>query len=1088
MAGKDQYLLQDDGCFVIHDYNRAKPFSNFFPGIAGIWGTPMWVFTANRGQGISSFGIESKDKAILEFQPANKAYQLTAAHGFRTFLKVEKKGWSGFYEPFRSPAAQPFKIAQKMIISSHDLTIEEINTTLGLKVTVNYFTIPEEPFAGLVRRVSIENISKARITAQMIDGLPAMIPFGQNDWVMKNMCRTIEAWYKVRNLDRQAPYFQLEVEPADTPQTRQIKEGNFYFAFDPRARIGELLEPVVEAKLVFGHASDLAFPEAFVAQKSFRLPAVQQTDNRTPSAMSFGSFVLKAGAAQEVVSVTGFARTVAELNATVRKATAKGFIAAKAERNRAIIDEIKSKAFTQSAFPEFNAYAEQTFLDNVMRGGLPISLKTSEGPAVFNVYSRKHGDPERDYNFFRLSPTFLSQGNGNYRDVNQNRRNDVWFNSDLKDKGIVNFFSLSQADGYNPLVVCGMAFMADDDRKLEALLGRSIKAGDQALLRNFVMKGFMPGDLFVFIAQNGIQLKSPPKVFLTDLIGICQKFETAQHSEGFWVDHWTYNIDLVESYLALYPEDLRHLFLENHEFSFYHNSVHVRPRDERYVLTSRGVRQYDSLHEGREDKDRGHRLRTRHGQGDIYWTTLLVKMLSLVVNKAATLDPSGIGIDMEANKPGWYDSLNGLPGLLGSSIAETFELKRYALFVLEAFDRLSLDGSEDIVLFEELALFLGELKAVLAEKIGDMDYWKKANAIKEEYRAKVRDGLSGVEKVLTVRDIRIFLELVVVKVDAGVMKARRADGLFPTYFYHKVTRHEEVDGVPMAKEGPHVRPILFERHDLPLFLEGFVHALRCETDRDKASALHQGVRRSVLYDRALGMYKLNADITGETEEIGRTRVFPRGWLENESIWLHMEYKYLLELLRRGLYEDFYKDLATCCVPFMPPERYGRSILENSSFIVSSAHSDQEIHGQGFVARLSGSTAEFVHMWMYMNAGASPFILNADNAVELALRPALQGRFFTDKPTTAVIVLDGRRERLLFSSGIYAFMLMGRTLVVYHNPARKDTFGKVKAEIVRSVLRYPGRKKTVAVNGAVIPPALANDVRQGKVERIDLFME
>ena len=59
-------------------HNEAKPFSNFFPGIAGVWGIPMWAFYVNRGQCISSFGIESKDKAILEFQPANKAYRVTS--------------------------------------------------------------------------------------------------------------------------------------------------------------------------------------------------------------------------------------------------------------------------------------------------------------------------------------------------------------------------------------------------------------------------------------------------------------------------------------------------------------------------------------------------------------------------------------------------------------------------------------------------------------------------------------------------------------------------------------------------------------------------------------------------------------------------------------------------------------------------------------------------------------------------------------------------------------------------------------------------------------------------------------------------
>ena len=76
-----QYRLNSDGSFIIEDYSQAKTFSNFFPGVAGVYGIPMWAFYVNRGQGISSFGIESKDKAILEFLPANKAYRQTPLQG-----------------------------------------------------------------------------------------------------------------------------------------------------------------------------------------------------------------------------------------------------------------------------------------------------------------------------------------------------------------------------------------------------------------------------------------------------------------------------------------------------------------------------------------------------------------------------------------------------------------------------------------------------------------------------------------------------------------------------------------------------------------------------------------------------------------------------------------------------------------------------------------------------------------------------------------------------------------------------------------------------------------------------------------------
>ncbi|HOU36914.1 MAG TPA: hypothetical protein PK562_06560, partial [Candidatus Omnitrophota bacterium] len=97
---KVSYHLNNTGGFVIENYNYSKPLANFFPGIAGRYGIPMWVFYVNRGQGINSFGTDGKDAAILEFQPANKAWQQTSLLGFRTFMKVASGAKEHFYEPF----------------------------------------------------------------------------------------------------------------------------------------------------------------------------------------------------------------------------------------------------------------------------------------------------------------------------------------------------------------------------------------------------------------------------------------------------------------------------------------------------------------------------------------------------------------------------------------------------------------------------------------------------------------------------------------------------------------------------------------------------------------------------------------------------------------------------------------------------------------------------------------------------------------------------------------------------------------------------------------------------------------------------
>src|SRR5580692_5794007 len=248
------YYLNGNGAFVIEDYQHAKLFADFFPGVSGLYGIPMWAFYVNRGQAVCSFGIESKDKAILEFQPANKAYRLTSIQGFRTFLKIKDSKKQIFYEPFANSLNSAYKVHQRMLITSHDLTIEEINSTLGLKVTVNYFTMPQEPFAGLVRRVSIENTGRKKLDIQCVDGLPAINPYGLKDWLSKNMSRTVEAWMTVHNIKNKAPFYQLKVEVADTPQVTPIAQGNFYFAFDSKSR--KMLDAIVEASCVFGHASD----------------------------------------------------------------------------------------------------------------------------------------------------------------------------------------------------------------------------------------------------------------------------------------------------------------------------------------------------------------------------------------------------------------------------------------------------------------------------------------------------------------------------------------------------------------------------------------------------------------------------------------------------------------------------------------------------------------------------------------------------------------------------------------------------------------------------------------------------------------
>jgi len=609
------YKLYPDGRFVIRNYNEKKPFSNFLPGIAGLYGTPMWVFYVNRGQGISSFGTKNKDNAILEFFPANKAYQTVTSLGFRTFIKGMRRGREFHYEPFKPVVTGAAHVPEQIMeISSHELVIRETNRSLGLEIQVRYFTVPGEPLAALARELAITNVFGGSLELEVLDGLPAVNPYGMNEYFVKNMSRTIEAWMVTENLTgKKAPFFRLKVDASDKPEVISIREGNFYFG----------AEPIVDASKIFGSQLDFNHPKVFYQNTPFRVPKDQIVESRTPCAFGFAGFGLKAGETKKIRSFFGQSKTVELLNRFVSRTKSAGYFEGKALENKKLIESIKGRMFMASTHPEYDLYCGQTYLDNVMRGGLPVYLGARQKGFIHYVYSRKHGDLERDYNRFVVEAAYFSQGNGNYRDVNQNRRCDPWFEPRVQDANVKTFLDLVQLDGFNPLVVKGTLFHFKASRSSRKVLDgffvqRHVKEVEHWLLRSFGLGAF-----YRFLEEKGWISEARFRQLLAELSPFIVREEQAEHGEGFWTDHWTYNLDLVENYLAIFPENHRRILFEDKSFVFYDTDHRVQPRREKYFLAAgQRVRQYQAVERDKEKtqvladrKKEAFWVRTRHGRG-----------------------------------------------------------------------------------------------------------------------------------------------------------------------------------------------------------------------------------------------------------------------------------------------------------------------------------------------------------------------------------------------------------------------------------------------------------------------------------------
>ena len=1007
---------------TIRDYGRKSPFASFLPGIAGVKGTPIWCYYVNRGQAVVSFGVQDKDHSIMEFYPAHTAYQNVNRTGFRTFIKIDGKTC---YEPFQKPVA-----GSSMEIHMNALFLEEENRELGLKTKVSYTTLPGEEIGALMRKVEITNVSGSDMSLEVLDGMPALIPYGCHIDVMKNMVQTTKAYMQVEDHEEKRPYFRVRFSMEDSAVVKKVPGGNFGIAVDDK---GERLQTIVDPGLVFDY--DLSLSEALGFEQNALKDLAsrkQNTSNEFPCCFFGAARTLKDGESITFCELIGQVRNKEILDDFLKRNIDAAYFDQKFAEAERLTDELTDTVATETADKTFDDYTRYNYMDNVLRGGTPIELP---GGHTFYVYSRKHGDLERDYNYFSMSPEFYSQGNGNFRDVNQNRRCDNFFSPIVMDENIRRFYALIQLDGYNPLKIEQLKFMTTPET-----------ISDLALEQPFT-----PGELIAAIkdGKKGIT-DSEVETRFAKVMKDSYEVINGDFGEGYWSDHWDYNLDLIEDFLEVYPDREKELLLDTMVGSF-EAKVKILPRKKRYEETEGGLRQYHYL-VSRDNAEKEGSYET-DSAGNQIRMSLISKLFLLSAAKFAALDAEGMGVEMEGGKPGWYDALNGMPGLFGSSMNESYELLRMVRFTRDAVSKFN----ADIEIPEETKEFVMILAEIEKSFTSDMDAWNKRNDAKEEYRSLVYDKLSGRMEKIKSADAAEILGLMAKRLEAGIGKAfDLGKGIAPAYFTFEVTDYD--------KDEHGISPNAFKVQTVPYFLEGPVRFLKLENSDEAKRELYNNVKNSDLYDKKLEMYKVNASLENASFELGRCKSFTPGWLENESIWLHMEYKYLLELLRSGLYKEFFEDFKKAAVPFLDKEVYGRSTLENSSFIASSFNPNEQIHGKGFVARLSGSTIEFISMWKLMFFGKQLFCLR-DGELVFQPQPAIP-------------------EYLLKAEGDHfkvAATMLGKTKVTYEFGKKGDYFpGGYSIEGMK--LTYVDGR-TEDVSGGEVTGRAAQELRNGQVSEV-----
>ncbi|MBU1020680.1 MAG: cellobiose phosphorylase, partial [Firmicutes bacterium] len=986
---------------------------------------------------------------ILEFNPAVTAYQSVATDGFRTFVKIDNQVHELFGE-------NDLDKKRYMKIKRSEFSVIEENYSLGLKIEVVYFGLPNENIAALIRQVKITNLADHPQHIELFDGLSQLFPYQVSNSGFNSVGNLLRSWMEVFALEHNIGYYRMRSSSSDTAEVVETNMGNFYLS----SFNGSLVKPIVDSRLIFDYDTSKRFARYFEKHSIKEIYSTEQvTANKVPIGFTGIEVDLKSKQEIRIDTVIGTIHSQEYLLEIASKLIDTKFLDQKREEAFVEIETMLEEVSAKTSFPIFDDYIKQNYLDNILRGGYPLILKGENQNFVYHLFSRRHGDLERDYNFFSLAPEFYSQGNGSFRDVCQNRRNDVLLNPKAEDFNMKMFASFIQADGYNPLSINGSTFEIEDKDYAKKLVKELFPNNPE--MCSLLCGKFTPGSIVNTMANKKIAVELNDDELFDKIFRYAKQNFEANFAEGYWIDHWTYILDLVENYAAVYPDHMKEKLYQDYEYMYFDSPIYVLPRSEKICVTKDGkVRRYGSiLH---DDNEKIAKLNMnpfvsnwlRNDDNEILKTNLFAKLFVLATTKIANLDPYGIGIEMEADKPGWNDAMNGLPGLFGSGFSEVVELKRVVKFLLNNFDK-----NAKVLVPKELIKFVSSLIELFKQNVSDFDYWDCANEYKELYRKEIRFYSKGNVEI-PMKTLFEALTLYNSKIDNAIEKAYEVgNGIFPTYLIYEVTKYEKIIENGKNKIGNYgletAKALEFSMRLLPFYLEAPARALKIMKDPIDKRNMFNRIKASNIYDYDLKFYKTSEFLDQESNEIGRGRSFTKGWQERESNFLHMTYKYLLGMLKGGLYQEFFQEIKTNLTCFMDPAVYGRSTLENSSFIASSINPDPFVRGQGFVARLSGSTAEMLSIWLLMMFGKTPFVF--DEELVLDFKPIISKEFFLE--------------------GAVSCMFLGKTTVTYHNEKMIDTFApefKIQKYIVDGIEYHELRGE------------IAHQVRDGLVSQIEVY--
>ncbi|TFC29686.1 hypothetical protein E3O53_05035 [Cryobacterium sp. TMT2-18-3] len=765
--------------YRIQAYDQMPPF--FMTLVSA---SDVWLFISSTG-GLTAGRVDA-DRALFPYYTDDKITESGGrTGGFSVLLVRRPDGTRIHWQPFAEvrPGDQAVQRTLYKDALGTTLVFEETRPDLGLRLRVTWQTSAR---FGVVRSCALTSLTDQQLTDQqltgeqlgetldvdLLDGLVNILPAGAHKKTQNELSVLLDA-YKRAELDSSTGLGLLTLnatlsdlaEPSESLQANvvwQVGLGNAEHllsisqvaAFargrgitaetDVRGRRGAYL---VHARITLPPGSTQRWQiVADVNQDAADVVALREK-LRDPAGLAEELAADIAGTRSDletILAATDAAQHSGDELATIHHTAnvlfntmrggvpAEGYTVESSDVRAFIVQRSQPTAQrcagVLAALPERLRADELIAIAQEHGDGDLWRLTTEYLPLTF---SRRHGDPSRPWNQFRIvlkdeSGIRRLEYQGNWRDIFQNWEALAWSFPEYVESMVTIFLDATTADGYNPYR----------------------------------------------ISREGIDWEVPEP-------------EDPWANIGYWSDHQIiYLLKLLETSRRFHPGRLDALI---NRADFTHADVPYRIAAYADILTDPyNTITFDDERQraiSRRVAAEGSDGRLVHGaDGDLVRVTLAEKVLLLLLAKLVNLVPDG-GIWMTTQRPEWNDANNALVGR-GLSVVTLAYLRRYLVFVQDLL-------TVDVELSSELAGLLTAVRDVLcehADALADgfdstrrrtvMDGLGEAGTA---YRERVYAGFGGARMTVAAGDVAELLDLARRFVESGLHANRRDDGLVHSY-------------------------------------------------------------------------------------------------------------------------------------------------------------------------------------------------------------------------------------------------------------------------------------------------------------------